>query len=383
MLIPARYYDGQTASPVEVLFEIGGRGLSTLAPIHDVDRARQIAHWPVDRIRMVPQGGKDIVLACTGQPAGARLVFSPGEAKAVNDALPQLRRSLRGDVWKQARIISLATVTLGAIITLYIFGVPLFARQIVSLVPPETEIALGARIRQQVEAALGGAGGLKLCDSNPDSLANRAITRFASEVREGTGAPFPLHVSVVQSDIPNAFALPGGQTYYFSALLDQTKTPDEFAAVLAHEIGHVVHRHGMQQLVSSAGTGLLIGFVLGDATGLSVGAILGAAVINTRFSREAEAEADEFAREASARAPFNAMALADLLERVAADDADSAGFALLSTHPLTGERRIALHEPVDNAIGGPPFTEDEWKAITHMCDSGPSASPEVDKKKRS
>src|SRR5690606_21231902 len=120
------------------------------------------------------------------------------------------------------------------------------------------------------------------------SLANRAIARFATAALEGSGSPFQLDVRVVKSDIPNAFALPGGQVFFFSALLDQAQTPDEFAGVLAHEVGHVAHRHGMEQLISTAGTGALIGFILGDMTGISVAAGLGATIIDARFSRDAE-----------------------------------------------------------------------------------------------
>ena len=179
-------------------------------------------------------------------------------------------------------------------------------------------------------------------------------------------------VTVVRSDIPNAFALPGGRAYYLSALVEVSQSPDEFAGVLAHELGHVYYRHGMETLISNSATGLLVGFVLGDMTGLSVAGAIGSALIDNRFSRRAEAQADRFASETAHRLGFSPKGLVDLLDRVAKDDVFSRATALFSNHPLTEERRKALEAfdtPVDNPQ--PAFTAAEWLAIKNMCPPAP------------
>ncbi|MCS6761462.1 MAG: M48 family metalloprotease [Candidatus Devosia symbiotica] len=89
-------------------------------------------------------------------------------------------------------------------------------------------------------------GGLDICDPDPDSLANRALARFSQAAMADTSLPFSLDINVIRSEIPNTFALPGGQMFFLSALLDQAESPDKFAGVLAHEISHVAHRHGME-----------------------------------------------------------------------------------------------------------------------------------------
>ncbi len=96
-------------------------------------------------------------------------------------------------------------------------------------------------------------------------------------------------MTVIRSPIPNAFALPGGTTYYLSSLIQASRLSTSSRACLAHELGHVYYRHGMQTLIATSTTGLLVGFVLGDMTGLSVAAAIGASLIDNRFSREAEA----------------------------------------------------------------------------------------------
>ena len=314
-----------------------------------------------------------------GKPYGARLAFLGFEAaKAAHAMLPALDRKHREERGRQYRAMGLATAALVSVVVAYIYGVPLIARNIVALVPPQWEEQLGDTAVEQIEVALKDGAGFEICDPNPDSLANRAIARFAKQAVEGSGTPFTPRIQVVRSSVPNAFALPGGNSFYFSALLEKTETPDEFAGVMAHELGHVVHRHGMEQLISTSATGLLIGFILGDMTGLSVAGGIGAALIDTRFSREAEREADRYSLATAQRLGFSPAGMVSLLERVSTDDAMTRAMALLSTHPLTSERRAALETiEVTQVATTPAFTPEEWAAIKAICDKdgSPAATP--------
>jgi predicted Zn-dependent protease len=212
---------------------------------------------------------------------------------------------------------------------------------------------------------------MKPCDPNPQSPGNVAIGNFVERVLDGRTPPFPIRVMVGRSEIPNAFAIPGGQIYYLSTLLDATETGDEFAGVLAHEMGHVMYRHAMQNVVTAAGTGLVIGFILGDMTGLSVAGSLGTMIIDSRNTRQAEREADAFAADAARRLGYAPTALADLLDRVAEDDSSAAVFALLASHPLTAERRQNLQALArDAVVTSGAFTSKEWQAIKSMCGTG-------------
>ncbi|HZY68958.1 MAG TPA: M48 family metallopeptidase, partial [Devosia sp.] len=228
----------------------------------------------------------------------------------------------------------------------------------------------------QVEASLTEGQGYVVCDPDPESLANRAIRRFTEQTFAGLNSPFEPTVTVIQSDVPNAFALPGGKTYYLSSLIQASRTPDEFAGVLAHELGHVYYRHGMQGLISTSTTGLLVGFILGDLTGLSVAGAVGAALIDTRFSRQSEAQADAFAGRTAQQLGFSPAGLVDLLDRVAADDAYSQALALFQNHPLTAERRAALEamDPHDPSVR-PAFSDEEWQAIRTMCPAPSRSQP--------
>jgi predicted Zn-dependent protease len=376
----ARFYDGLVASAYDATCTLAVPG-GTLE-IADAATRRPLAAWPSKSLYSLPGLPDELRLGASGQPAGARLVV-PGreEARLVRAALPVLTRQSRRERGRQWRLAALSTGALAVVVAAYVYGVPLLASRIVPLIPPAWESRLGERVATQMETSLADQGGLVPCDADETSLANRAIARFGAAAIAGSGSPFDIDIHVVHNDIPNAFALPGGHVYYFSALLENTNSPDEFAGVLAHEIGHVVRRHAMQQLLATAGTGMLIGFILGDMTGISVAAGLGSALIDTRFSRAAETEADLYSSSVATRLAFDPAGLPDLLDRVAADDDFTAALALLSTHPLTSERRAVLQRlAVDRSGLEPPFTAAEWQAIKAMCSDDSPAIDHADKR---
>ena len=245
----------------------------------------------------------------------------------------------------------------------YIVGIPLLADRLVAFVPPTWDTRVGETASRQMEATLTGGTSFDVCDPDPASLANTAIARFVTTTFDGLEPPFTPTVTVVRSTVPNAFSLPGGRTYFLSAMLDATQTQDEFEGVLAHELGHVYYRHGMHTLIATSATGLLVGFVLGDMTGLSVAGALGSALIDNRFSRQDEAQADAFAARTASKLGFRSRSLADVLERVAADTSFSRAFALFSNHPLTDDRRRALEALDSGSSSAPFFTDTEWAAI--------------------
>lgn len=377
MAIPARYYDGVTAEVRQVGLSYESRGSDGILSIHGEET--ELGRWPASALYAVPGRRDELRLGAAGQPDGARLVVvGPDNIGRIMATVPALADKRRIDAIQQIRIGITATAALAAVIVAYLFGVPVVASRIVGVLPASWEKSLGDTAAGQMEASLAEGGELSICDPDPNSLANRAIARFGAAALEGSGSPHALDIKVVRSDVPNAFALPGGKVYFFSALLDRAETQDEFAGVLAHEVGHVAYHHGMEQLISSAGTGALIGIILGDMTGISIAAGLGATIIDSRFSRDAERQADLFAAQVAQRLGFKPAGVADLLLRVGEDDDFTRALALLSTHPLTEDRRTALEAltVAQTDTSRRPFTAQEWYAIKTMC-GGDEPRPEV------
>ncbi len=387
MEFEALYYDGVVARAQNVLVEIEQLDAKYTDPkspeflvensaaiaINKFDlerggRGHEIAHWRANHVFSISSAKTELRLGVSNRLAGERLVFSGSQINQIHRLLPGLKIKRRKNLGRQMRLVGLASGALVSLIGAYIYGIPLMANRIVGLIPAQTEVDFGLTIAGQMSDAFAEQGGIPLCDEDANSVANIAIARFVDQALQGVDTPFVVDIQVVDNPVPNAFALPGGQAYYFSGLLQKTQNSDEFSAVLAHEIGHVVARHGMQKMISSAGTGLLVGFVLGDITGLSVAGGLGSILINSSFSREAEREADAFAAQVSTRMNFNPAAMVNLLDRVALDDEFAKAMALFGTHPLNSERREALAQS-DRQLSASdaPFSPPEWLEIKSMC----------------
>jgi Zn-dependent protease with chaperone function len=176
--------------------------------------------------------------------------------------------------------------------------------------------------------------------------------------------------------VPNAIALPGGRIYIFKALLDKSEAVDEVAGVLAHEIGHVAGRDGLRKMIQSGGTSYLFGLLFGDVVG--GGAIVFASryLLESAYSREAEASADDFAGRAMIALGRPAAPMALLLKRIEADedgdgdkrDGNERGIpAFLLTHPITDQRLKALEKPVPSQVGEPLLGQEEWRALKEIC----------------
>ena len=143
----------------------------------------------------------------------------------------------------------------------------------------------------------------------------------------------------------NAFALPGGQVFLTTGLLRRLGSEGQLAGVLAHEIGHVVHRHSAEHLAKQQFTQILVGAagVAGSddsSSGQQAAAIAAMVgdVVNLKFSRTDELEADTYGVDALGQARYDPRALLRVMEvlQSAADGPSPPEF--LSTHPDPGNR---------------------------------------------
>jgi len=113
---------------------------------------------------------------------------------------------------------------------------------------------------------------------------------------------------------------------------------------MAHEVGHVLHRHSLQQIYRSVGVILVISVLLGDVTSVtSIGASLPAVLVESGYSREFEYEADAVAAEYLNRKGWGTKPLIEILIRLSTKVGGSER-SLLSTHPATEDRVRALEK---------------------------------------
>jgi predicted Zn-dependent protease len=163
-------------------------------------------------------------------------------------------------------------------------------------------------------------------------------------------------VRVFRDDSANAFALPGGKIGVHTGLLDVAETPAQLAAVLGHEVGHVLARHGNERVSQAvAAQGLLVGagVLARDSqhrqtilAALGLGAQVG---VLMPFGRRQESEADLIGLDLMARAGFDPRESVTLWENMAeAGGAQPPEF--LSTHPSHGTRTQLLSEGMGQAL---------------------------------
>lgn len=173
-------------------------------------------------------------------------------------------------------------------------------------------------------------------------VANRIIevAKYETNINE-------WEIVVFRSDLINAFALPGGKIGVYTAILNIAKTQDQLAAVLGHEVGHVIKKHGKQriqtQIVTVGGLKVLEGLVGTSPTvlgALGIGAQYG---VILPFTRSQESEADVVGLNLMAKAGFNPEGAIELWENMKSATGNRIP-ELLSTHPAPDTRIKELKE---------------------------------------
>lgn len=140
----------------------------------------------------------------------------------------------------------------------------------------------------------------------------------------------------------NAFALPDGTVIVLDDLVTTIDDEPRILAVLAHELGHVHGRHGLQQLLQSSAVAALATLYFGDISQLLAAAP--AAVVQAKYSQELEQQADDFAAAALRANGLSPGLLADALDTLAKSHPGAGSFGFLSSHPSTVERMRRLRE---------------------------------------
>lgn len=174
------------------------------------------------------------------------------------------------------------------------------------------------------------------------------------------------HFAVIESDQVNAFAAPGGYVYFYTGLLKRMNSESELAAVMAHEISHVVARHGVKRLQSVLGLSIVLDLALGnksEQTQQMAGAALG--IVMSGYSRSNEHEADEFGLIYMTRAgwsPDGMLHMFQTLQSLEGDHQANLFEMLASSHPQTSDRIAATKQRIaELGIKTDNLTEDSQR----------------------
>lgn len=163
---------------------------------------------------------------------------------------------------------------------------------------------------------------------------------------------FPWEVKIIDQDILNAFAAPGGYMYFYTGLIKFLDNEAQFAGVLAHEMAHADRRHSTQMLTKQYGFSVLASVILGDNPSVleEIIAQLALGLGALKYSRDNEYEADEYAVKYlyDTDANYHPRELAGFFEKMEGAPQPP---EFLSTHP-SPENRIEAIEAVWQSLGG-------------------------------
>ena len=154
---------------------------------------------------------------------------------------------------------------------------------------------------------------------------------------------------VLDSDVINAFAVPGGYVYFTRGIMAHFNNEAEFAGVLGHEIGHIAARHSVEQQRNQmlGQLGLITGMIISPEFGqFAEQASQGLGLLLLKFGRDAERESDKLGVEYSSKIGYDAHEMAgffNTLERKSGDAAEAIP-DFLSTHPNPGDRNVTVNQ---------------------------------------
>jgi len=209
----------------------------------------------------------------------------------------------------------------------------------------EHEIALGKQLSAEVE---------RQAKFINDPVVNEYVNRVGQNLVRNSDAQVPFTIKVIDSDVVNAFALPGGFFYVNSGLILHADEESELAGVMAHEIAHVCARHGTKQATKSEIAQLAMIpamiFIPYTLAGYAIyqGMQFAIPMAFLQFTRTDEKEADYLGLEYMYKAGYDPNAFVSFFEKVASDEKKQPGTIpkIFSTHPPTPERIEASQKEI-------------------------------------
>jgi Zn-dependent protease with chaperone function len=322
-MVHADYFDGRSTRIRAVNLSAAGEDLVIAG--EDVDVRVPFAHVKVDeRLGRAPR----------------RLRLPGGASCEVRDlqALDTLLATMaHRDGWvdrlqRRLQFVLFACIACAVFAVMaYHWGLPWAAAQGARHLPP----AIGRTISERVLKVLDGRVLIpsKIAAAHQELLSAKF---HALRLPEGGTAATPLLFRGSPQLGANAFTLPDGTIIVLDDLITAIGDDGQTLAVLAHELGHVHGRHGLQLLLQSSAVGAFWTFYIGDISHMLAAAP--AAVVQARYSQDLERQADDYAAAVLLHNGMSPGLLAQALERLAVSEPASANAGYLSSHPSTDQR---------------------------------------------
>ena len=325
--IPVTYYDGVISKPHH----------ATLYPSDDEhiivkynDGGEKTHRYHSDQLTYVGAIGERFpVLELNND---ARIEF---HSRDVPEWIPVDHKSFHAKVWKLERTPSLIIFSVIFVLALGFsvvkWGIPMTSKTVAFKLPENTLQRIGGKAEEYVND-----------NTKPTKLTPARQAKIKADYLKYVAEDKPAHLKFRLGDElgANALALPNNTIILTDELVNLAKDDREIIGVLAHEQGHLLKRHSLQQALSSLGFSLLYVSVTGDSSDLITAVPL--AIVGASYSRDFERESDLYALNLMHKQGIETVHFGNLLQRMS-DDVDGETFEgsyldAFSSHPATEER---------------------------------------------
>lgn len=332
----------------------------------DIELADVRLSWPLKEIRVTADGryGEPVRIEHRGGKLGECLETEDrGLLAAIREREPSVlpRDFLIGDLqsWPSVVVAGLLILLIGAVAMSWV--APVVADYAALVMPRSVEERLGrAVVNLWVPAAA------RCTHEEREALLNRIAERLTGAAE----SEYEFRILYSSHPISNAFAAPGGYIVVFQGLLHDTETPEELAAVLAHEITHVTQRHSTRALARHVSARTLLNLMSMDSAGTPT-AMRGVVDLSSlAYQRADEDKADLGAVALLARARIQPNALSSFFRRLQSGTSlDGGAISYFSSHPALYERadRVDAAAREYEVEPEPLLTEEEWKLVRYSC----------------
>lgn len=330
MHIAAIYYDGRQAKPHQVMLSMAGDNVKVQGG--EIDRQERLSAVKIP----APLGSTPRLILFAD---GGRCEIADHQGFAC--VLPQHADSTVAGMensWRYAMAGLMLTVVV--LVASYLHALPYAAELAAKHIPAELLASMDEQFFSSLDQKL-------LHPSKLEPQRQQTIETALRQLSLPPGAVSPSRIEFRSSSQlgANAFALPGGSVLVLDELVALAAHDDDIVAVLAHEMGHITAKHALRQILQASVVGLVMTWYVGD-----VSTLLAAAptlLLQTRYSREFESDADRFAMEVLNSNGISPGRLADMLQKLELAHRSKAlqsspesvsAVDYLSTHPSTEDR---------------------------------------------
>jgi len=189
-------------------------------------------------------------------------------------------------------------VTIFTAFSFFKWGIPWASQKIAHALPYETNKIIATGSMDFLDEYMFSE--TNISKVKQEKIRAHFIEKIASiSLEEDKKIKYTLHFrswKMGDLEIPNALALPSGDIIVTDKFIELAETEDEIDSVLLHEMGHVVHRHGLEMMIEGTFITVAVMMITGDGSGFGdMGVGLGSALVNSAYSRGHESEADLYA----------------------------------------------------------------------------------------